>query len=67
MNTIHDGGNRTAFAHDLLCYKTNVDKAYQLYQQSGGFGPWYSSQSCLGLTAHRARRPRAQGRAGTPA
>ena len=40
MNTIHDGGNRTAFAHDLLCYKTNVDKAYQLYQQSGGFGPW---------------------------
>lgn len=48
MNTIHDGGNRTAFAHDLLCYKTNVDKAYQLYQQSGGFGPWYSSQSCWG-------------------
>ncbi len=48
MNTIHDGGNRTAFAHDMLYYKTNVDKAYALYVSSGGFGPWYSSQSCWG-------------------
>ncbi|TFD58871.1 hypothetical protein E3T39_10900 [Cryobacterium suzukii] len=48
MNTVHAGSDRTTFIHDMLFYQANIQKAHSLFVSSGGFGPWYSSQSCWG-------------------